>query len=602
MEYARAAARALLRGLANAEATTVLERERQAEAADSELGFALDLSRAVLAIQDERPGPAVKAALIALYQKQERLDRKRAIVLDAVERAADVGADSLIEALSERYVRDVAEGTGERRRAEQLYRRVIIGRAFRRLAKGRAAEARADFDAVFRLTGSFQAASASIELRLGEGQSPAAIATELAQGARDPSAIVHFVEAWAIGHELGKLSGAAHAEAISRARAALRASWATLKSKAPVRALYGALMHQEYLRSGSLAAAEMANSHYLVALDRGGGDPRLRATLLDDLGLLQAQVGNYRIALGYFEQRDKLPYGVNASALAVHLAHAGALLHLGKEQEAAALAERALAVLGQTPTLAAYVTLTLDRSALANLAADHYGRALSLYDAELPRLAANETPGARRNQFVVQLAHAAAAVGAGSPQVALADLNQVEPRLEEPRFVQELAPAHVSPEQTGATYRALTSGLRAQASAALGQLDASAAALLRRHALSETRFATSRRDEDLRALTLVEMQLADNARARRDLPAAARFIGLALKHTDALVAGPQAPPDVDQLRVLWFAAQLATLDHAELPFDLHQRLSEAQQKLVAQRGRAFRMYKRWFEIFLVLEK
>ncbi len=437
---------------------------------------------------------------------------------------------------------------------------------------------------------------------MGEGQSSATIASELSQGARDPKAIAHFVEAWAISHELGNLNDAAHGEAITRAKASLRASWAALKNKAPVRALYGALMHQEYLRSGSPAALEMANSHYLVALDRGGDDPRLRATLLDDLGLLQTEVGNYRIALGYFEQRDKLPYAANASALAVHLAHAEALLHLGKEEESAALTERALSVLGQTPALAAYGTLTLDRGALANLAAGHYARALELYDAELPRLGAGENPIARRNGFVVRLAHAAAAVGAGSSQVALNDLNQLEPKLDDRHFVAELASQHITPEQAGATYRALTSGLRAKASAALGQLDASRAALVRQHALFEARFATSRRDEDLRALTLVETQLAENARARRDLPAAARWIGLALTHADALIAGPEAPPDVDQLRVLWFAAQLATLDHAQLSFDLRQRLSETQQKLVAQRGRALRIYKRWFEIFLALAK
>ncbi len=604
LDYARAAARALIRGRAIGEANAVLDRERQgqAQATDSEFGFALDLSRAVLAIQDERPAPAVKAALLALYQAQERLDRKRAIMLDAIERAAEVGADSLIEALSERYVHDVAEGTGERRRAEQLYRRAIIGRAFRRLAKGRAADARADFDAVFRLTGSFQAASASIELRLDEGQSSAAIATELSQGARDPSAIAHFVEASAISQQLDNLSDAAQAEAVTRAKASLRASWAALKNKAPVRALYGALMHREYLRTGSLAAAESANSQYLVALDRGGDDPRLRATLLDNLGLLQTDVGNYRIALGYFEQRDKLPYGANASALAVQLAHREALLHLGKEKDSAARAERALAVLGQAPALAAYGTLTLDRSALANLAAGHYARALTLYDAELPRLVASETPAARRNGFVVRLAHAAAAVGAGSSQVALDDLNQLEPKLEDRHFVEDLASVHVTSEQARATYRALAAGLRAKASAALGQHDASAAALVRQHALFEARFASSQREEDLRALTLVETQLAENARLQRDIPAAARWIGLALEHADALVPGPQAPPDVDQLRVLWFAAQLGTLDHAQLSFDLQQRLREAQKRLVAQRRRAFRLYQRWFEIFLALTK
>ncbi|MEI9937748.1 MAG: hypothetical protein WDO69_11065 [Pseudomonadota bacterium] len=602
LDYARAAARALVRGRPIGEATGVLARERQTEASDSEFGFALDLSRAVLAIQGERPGPAVKAALIALYESQDRLDRKRAIMLDAIERAADVGADSLIEALSERYVHDVAVGTGERRRAEQLYRRAIVGRGFRRLAKGRAAEARADFDAVFRLTGSFQAASASIELRLNEGQSSATIAAELSQGARDPTAITHFVEAWAICHELGNLSGAAHTEAVTRAKDLLRASWVALKNKPPVRALYGALMHQEYLRSGSLAAAEAANSQYLVALDRGGDDPRLRAALLDNLGLLQTQVGNYRIALGYFEQRDKLPYGANASALAVQLAHAEALLHLGKEKESAVLAERALAVLGRAPALAAYGTLTLDRSALANLAAAHYARALALYDAELPRLVADETPSARRNGFVVRLAHAAAALGAGNSQIALADLDQLDPQLETGHFVENLASPHVTPEQAGATYRALTAGLRAKANAALGQLDASAVALVRRRALFEVRFTTSQRDEDLRALTLVETQLAENARARRDIPAAARWIGLALGHADALVAASQPAPDVDQLRVLWCAAALAALDHAQLSFDWHRRLSEAQQKLVAQRGRAFRLYERWFEIFLALDK
>jgi hypothetical protein len=286
--------------------------------------------------------------------------------------------------------------------------------------------------------------------------------------------------------------------------------------------------------------------------------------------------------------------------LAVLLAHQEALLHLGKEEQSAVLAERALAVLGQAPALAAYGTLTLDRSALANLAAAHYARALTLYDAELPRLGTSETRVARRNAFVVRLAHAAAAVGAGSSRVALADLDELEPRLGDPHFVAELASPHVTPEQAGATYRALADGLRAKASAALGQLDGSGAALVRQRLLFEARFSASHRDEDLRALTLVETQLAENARARRDIPAAARWIGLALQHADALALPAQAAFDVDQLRVLWFAAELGALDHAQLSFDLHQRLSQAQQNLVAQHGHALRLYERWFEIFLAL--
>jgi hypothetical protein len=600
LEYARAAVRALVRGRSAFEANALVERERKAETGDSELGFALDLAHVALTIQDERPPPAVKATLIALYEAQQRLDRKRAIMLDAIERAAEVGADSLIEALSERYVDDVAKGTGERRRAEQLYRRAIMGRAFRRRAKGHLAEARADFDAVFQRTGSFQAASEAIELRLQEGLSPTTIVAELSHGAHDPSSLSNFVEASAIARKLPDLNDVAHEQAVTRAQMLLRASWATLKNKGQVRALYGALMHQQYLRTGSLVAAESANSHYLVALDRGLDDPRFRAALLDDLGLLQTQVGNYRIALGYFEQRAELPYGEDTGALAVQLANGEALLHVGKEKESAAMSERALALSERVPALASYRSLVLDHAALANLGANQYARALTLYDTELPSLSSAGSPVARRNRFVVRLARAAAAVGAASPQVALTDLNELEPHLDDPRFVADLASSHTTAEQAGAGYRALTAGLRANASAALGELDASAAALVRQRAVLDTRFKRANRDEDLRALTLVDVRLAENARARHDIPAAARWIALALEHADAIVARTHVALDADQLRVLWFAGALGTLDHAALSFDLHQRLSDAQAKVVAQHGHAFRLYERWFEIFLAL--
>ena len=600
LEYARAAVRALLRGRPLDEAMSQLARARETEAPDSELGFALELARLTLAIQSEHPGPAVKASLIALYDAQPRIDRKRAIVLDALERAAELGADSLVEAVSERYVDDVQKGTGERRRAEQLYRRAIVGRAFRRLAKGRRAEARADFDAVFRRTGSLQAVSESIELRLQEGQSASAIASELAQGAPDPSAIANFVAASVIARQLPSMSPELHEQAVARAKGLLRASWATLKNKGPVRALFGTLAHQEYLVTGSLAAAESANTHYLVALERVQDDPRFRASMLDALGLLQTEVGNYRIALGYFEQREKLPYAADESALASYLGERTALLHVGKERESVAAAERALSVLPQSPALAPYRTLALDRAALAHLAAGNPSRALALYDAELPDLPTAENPTARRNRYVVRFGHAAAALGAGHPQLALDELNELEKQLNEPGVAAELASAHATPEQAAAAYRALAEGLRANASAALGQLDANASALLREHTLLAARFESSNRDEDLRALTLVETRLAENARLRHDSSAAARWIALALEHADSGAVRTRAVIDTDQLRVLWFSAVLATFDHVALPFDWRQRLSAAQQSIVKQHGHALRLYERWFEIMLAM--
>ena len=600
LEYARAAVRALIRGRSLDDADAELARARDGETADSEFGFALDLARVTLTIRSERPGAAVKAALLALYQAQSRLDRKRAIVLDALERAAELGADSLIEALSERYVDDVEPGTGERRRASQLYRRAIIGRAFRRLGKGRHAEARADFEAVFRRTGSLQAASEAIALRLAEGQSSSAIAAELAQGQADPSAVKNFVEASVIARTLPSLGGAAHEQAVSRAKDLLRASWGTLKNKGPVRALFGALMQQEYLVTGSLAAAESANTHYLVALDRVQDDPRFRATVLDALGTLQTAVGNYRIALGYFEQREKLPYAADASALASLLAQQSALLHVGKESDSAALAERALLAVERSPALAPYRALAQDRAALANLAAGNAARALTLYDAELPALSNADDAGARRNRYVVRLARAAAAIGAGRPRVALGDLDALEPGFADPHVAAELATPHVTAEQAAAAYRTLAEGLRANANAELGLHAESEAALLQERALFEARFQVSNRDEDLRALTLVETRLAENARARRDFPAAARWVSAALERADARASRMRAELDIDQLRVLWFAAALATLDHVKLGFDWRRRVCDAQRSIVHEHGHALRVYERWFEIFLAL--
>jgi hypothetical protein len=286
--------------------------------------------------------------------------------------------------------------------------------------------------------------------------------------------------------------------------------------------------------------------------------------------------------------------------LAVQLAHGEALLHVGKEKDSAAMSERALALAERAPALAPYRTLAIDHAALANLGADQYARALTLYDAELPSLSAAENPVARRNRFVVRLARAAAAVGAGKPEIALTDLDELGPHLDAPRFVADLASSHVTAEQAVAGYRALAAGLRANASAALGELDASAAALARQRELLEARLERSNRNEDLRAVTLVDTRLAENARARHDIPVAARWIALALAHADTLAARTHVALDIDQLRVLWFAATLGALDHAALPFDLHQRLIDAQQKIVAQHGHAFRLYERWFEIFLAL--
>jgi tetratricopeptide (TPR) repeat protein len=161
--------------------------------------------------------------------------------------------------------------------------------------------------------------------------------------------------------------------------------------------------------------------HYLVALELVGDNARFRAMILGELGLMHTDVGNYRIALGYLLERDKLPYSDNAEGLDVLLSKAQALLHVGRDKDAAAAGDAALAMIARNPALAPYRLLALDWAAVDNLAAGRFARALALYDEEIPLLDASTRPlFADRNRMVARIARAAAAVGANAPARALA--------------------------------------------------------------------------------------------------------------------------------------------------------------------------------------
>src|SRR5690606_19981416 len=174
-------------------------------------------------------------------------------------------------------------------------------------------------------------------------------------------------------------------------------------------------------------------------------------------------------------------------------------------------ADQALAMVDAKPRLARFATLALDRAALYNLAAGRFERALALYDRELPTLetGASDAEGLR-NRLVVRLARCAAALGAGQPQRALEDLDTVDRDLATPAVQATLSWAHATPRYVQRSYRIIAAGLRANAETQLGRLDTAARALEQRRSLFLEQFAESDRDEDIRAVTLAEMLLAEN--------------------------------------------------------------------------------------------
>jgi hypothetical protein len=327
---------------------------------------------------------------------------------------------------------------------------------------------------------------------------------------------------------------------------------------------------------------------------------RFRATILGELGLLHTDVGNYRIALGYLLDRDKLPSMDNTEGLDVLVSKAEALLHVGREREAATAAEAAVAMIGRNPALRPYQLLALDWAAVDNLASGSFPRALTLYDAEIPLLDGAKTPLAERNRIVAHISRAAAALGAGQPARALNDLDYVDAQIGDGRdakVAEVLRWPHATAEHVVRAYRMMAAGLRARANRALGRLDAEAQAIETRRAILEERFGETVRVELEQEQMLTETQLATNASERHDVAATGQWLGKALAHADDLRARANGVTDRAQLDVLWLAAALTVSMGATLVADLPKRFDSAAVEMAQRRDPSLRTYQRWFEIY-----
>ncbi|MBL8951037.1 MAG: PD40 domain-containing protein [Myxococcaceae bacterium] len=601
LDYARAAVRALMRGRTVAEADAAAVKALAEVPADSEYAFALELGRRLNAITVERPARELRDALLALYQAQTRHGRRQAVIQDGVEHAANLGADGVLEALATAYIEDVPRGTQEYRRAERLYRRALLGRAYRRMGRDRRDDAIADFDAVTKRTASLESALMSMNLRMrgDAGMEPDAAANAVKTDVADKRVPLEaFVRSYAVTRGLPKLEGSEHDAAARSAKDLLRKQWPQLKGRPEAQALYGAIQHETFLHTGDRAAAERANRYYRVALELSGNNVRYQAMLEGALGLLHTQVGNFYLALGSLEARDKLPYVDNGAGLAVSLARARSLLHVGRDADAAKAAEGALKMVAAKPRLERFLPLVHDRAALCNLAAGNFERAFELYEKLLPAVEASPRDAAgTRNRLVIRVARAAAALGAKKPEVALDELRHVDAALSEGK----VAPwSHQTPEQTLQGYRLIASGLRANAELALERHEPAREALETRRALFAERVEQVKSDADLRALALAELRLAENAVERKDEAAAADWLGKALGHADQFVVNTKAELDISQLDVLLFAAQLDATGGTRMPFDLKVRLKQAHALVLKRPRGAFRPYLAWLEVYSVL--
>jgi hypothetical protein len=365
-----------------------------------------------------------------------------------------------------------------------------------------------------------------------------------------------------------------------------------------VHQLWGWIAFQRWLRSGIRLHAVEANAHLLLALDLAADSPRHRAATLEGLGRLQSSVGNHAIALGWLEERSKLPFADERAAVAHCLARARARFATNDPAGAATLVD-------ECPKVDRYATLVLDRSALYHLVARQYGEAASRYAALWPLAEKQGGEDGKRNRLTVQVGWAASALGDGHPDEALRHVAEADkliaagpPPRREGAYGRERLPADATVD-----YPLLLLGLRAQAHFQRGELVEAEKALTQRRDRLMKRFDDGDLDEYLLDAALADAQLALYAYRRKQPDAALAHLERALGRWDEWSSRTNTP--IEELGLALTAAYAELHIHAGVPLakmkrDLPKRLTTTYARLSELRNPAWEPMRTRYELYLSL--
>lgn len=588
---------------------------------ESELALVIQVASWLLQL-DDGTEEEVRKGIFELYKNNKDPDRRRALVLATVRAASRQGNEYLQYQFATSWASWLRRGDPERKHAEALYRQVVLERAYTELSRGDIAGARASFYAATVQTTSLEAHIGFIEARLREGGGDV-IATYEKRFARKPdSAERAFVEAYLLARELPAMTDPAAFEAAAGAAVGhLRRAADTWPRSMEIHHVWGTVLHQRALRSGSKQDAAGAHSHYLLALDLARANPRFRAALLQQLGLLQAALGNHRIALDHFIQRDRLPHVRPEGELGLHMAMARGYFHIGSHAEAAARAERALALVEANTDLAQYRPLVIDRLALYLQNAGEHARAQALYRSLIDIVDAAGTAsevGAPVNRVKARVGAASASLSAGEYDDAAARVRDIESLLNSGEALRPAAAPAASIDASGAAslagadvrfgtrdYQILLAGLLAHAHRGLGRYEAATAAMERREKLLASRFAQSDVDEDLLELARARYHLAEYAYRQNDLAGARVHLEQGLRRSDELNRRTGSGVNEVGLRLLQAYAELHIHGGVALStyaLDLSAQLTAAYEFICKHRSPRWDRERFLFGLYLTMLK
>lgn len=528
----------LTRGREREAADAALEAARASAAEGSELRLMLDVElalRGLLAPVEARLAEtelsddaartaatraveeAARERIFALYTADRDVDRRRAIALRTVQFASRHGSEYLQYQFATTWASGVRPDAPERRYAEELYRAIVLERAYGELHEQDLREASGYFFQASRNTGMFDAHVGFIEARAAQGEDLREFYAERFAGAPDDPSYL-FVQAYMDARELTRIPNTeAGNERFTQRVEATLARLSRVDAATPrdvtVHHLWGYVHHERARRERSRVAAAEANHHYLLALDLAQTRPRARAALLQALGTLQASLGNHRLAVSHFERRARLPFVRPEAELAFHVGLARSLFHARRQPEAVAAAQAALGFLEAHPELASHRALVLDQLAFQLARNAQHAEAATRYEQLLDALTAGDDTPVNRLKALIGLSAARLSLREYAP--ALAALDQGQEVLRQHATLQtrpegSLLDRYVYGPQR---YEALLAGLRAEALLGLGRNAEAAQSLLRRSELLTRFFDESDSEDDLLPLAQVSLRRAIVARA-----------------------------------------------------------------------------------------
>ncbi|MDX2009617.1 MAG: hypothetical protein SFW67_05485 [Myxococcaceae bacterium] len=541
----------------------------------TEARLLLEVERALDEVEPSAQPTAI-ATLDALWQRAPSFEQHRMVAMTVIERAAHDDLQAVLDVFAQRWLDDVPQAHPERKYAEALYAEVQLERAYWFLQQRQHREAATLFLSIAQKTRSLEAVSGFVEASARGGVAARELTSTLEASLGQTPGVMAFAEAVVLGRALPLLDGSDFTRTLTQARASLQAAEEALARSPEFHHLLGFLAHEDFHRGGERSAALEAHGRYHLALDLAPDVYRRRASLLLELGLLQAALGNHRIAVKHYEERARLPFVRPAEQAAFHLAYSRSLLHADAPDAAMAEAREGLAFVTATPGLAPFLPMALERAMVTHLVAGQPQAAIGYGEQLVPLV-----PTSVAAQVKPRLALASAHLAAKEPARARQRLAEARAALASSAELHEATALAAGPTHLGRDdLRALLAGLEAVTSRALGDLPARQRALAERRDLLVARQQLVPRDETLHELARVSHHQAWTAARAGQWRDARRFLEQGLADDDEWRARTGSRLDQVSTALVELCAEVHVIDSTACPLDastLARRLREGLQ-------------------------